>query len=101
MVDYKHLAKKQAYNHISKIIESSPIKPNFSVEQIFDTYMEFQEMLLRRGELRRHLIYLSAFYDIMDDREKMNLICEKFELNYGRLKRLMNEYLAAALVITI
>jgi len=101
LVDYKHLDKKRAGNNISKIIKSSPIKPNFSCEQILDTYMGCQQILLRRGELRRHVLYLSAFYDIIDDKEQMKLICEKFELNYGRLKRLLGEYVEAVLVVTI
>lgn len=100
-MDYKQLAKKQAGDHISKIIEESPIKPSFTKDQILDIYMEYQHIMVRRGELRRHLLYLATFCDIIDDKEQMKLICEKFELNYGRLKRLMSEYVEAVLVVTI
>jgi hypothetical protein len=83
----KEILKKRTQAHvvgeIRKIVANSPVKPNFTEEQILESYLYAIDLSCARGVRRKHILFTCAFWDVLDDPEKREAICDYFEVLYG------------------
>src|SRR3989304_4627340 len=82
---YPKMIRKHIMDELSKIIKESPIKPTFTPDLIIERFQSIQKIKVRRGIMKKHLLFLCAFSDMMLDKENIKIICNAFELKYGML----------------
>lgn len=82
MLNYKDIANSNILNDIQVIQEQCPIKSTFTSEQILNKYITEQEIKVRRGRLRKHLLYVCMYSDVIKsmDFEKIKTICDAANL---------------------
>lgn len=76
---------------IADVIAKSPIKVTRSINEMLQTYTAFYKKRTWRGVSRKYLLYITIFYDQIDNPNTQIELCQLFNLDLEHLRFLLQE----------
>jgi hypothetical protein len=76
---------------ITDIIAKSPIKVTRSMNEMLQTYAVLYKKRIWRGPSRKYLLYITIFYDQIDNPNTQEELCQLFNLDIDHLRYLLRE----------